>query len=180
MAARNDSNKESEHNEDANKPSKTQRKQAMHMLQKMGAQLVELNDRQLEELNLPEILLDAVFDARRINKYGARERQMQYIGKLMRKIDVLPIQEKLNAWQQIPLQQTAQLHQTERWRERLLSDTEALTEFIRQYPTADIKQIRLLTRNTLKEKESGKPPKSYRLLFQVIQMAIQESNESLS
>ncbi|HBV21798.1 MAG TPA: ribosome-associated protein, partial [Nitrosomonas sp.] len=111
---------------------------------------------------------------------GARERQMQYIGKLMRKIDVLPIQEKLNAWQQIPLQQTAQLHQTERWRERLLSDTEALTEFIRQYPTADIKQIRLLTRNTLKEKESGKPPKSYRLLFQVIQMAIQESNESLS
>ncbi|PTN11343.1 ribosome biogenesis factor YjgA [Nitrosomonas aestuarii] len=176
MAVQNNPDKKFEDNDNANKPSKTQRKQAMHKLQKMGEQLVELNDRQLEELNLQEMLLEAIFEARRINKFGARQRQMQYIGKLMRKIDILPIQEKLNTWQQIPFAQKVQLHQIERWRERLLNDANALTEFIKQYPTADIKQIRSLTRNTFKEKVSDKPPKSYRSLFQLIQETIQESN----
>ena len=177
MAVRNNSYKALEPDDHDNKPSKTQRKQAMHTLQKMGEQLVELNDKQLNELKLPEILLDAVMDARRINKFGARQRQMQYIGKIMRKIDILPIQEKLDAWQQIPLNQTAQLHQVERWREQILDDAGTLTDFARKYPTADIKLIRLLARNTHKERDSNKPPKSYRLLFQALQKGLIESKE---
>ena len=157
------------------KPSKTRRKQAMLALQKVGEQLVTLNDQQLEALNLPAQLLEAILEARHISKNGARRRQMQYIGKLMRHVDMLPIQEKLEAWQQVALNQTALLHQTEQWRERILTDSAALTEFANQYPTADITRIRLLARNALKERKANKPPKNYRQLFQLLHAVILQS-----
>ncbi|HQV88671.1 MAG TPA: ribosome biogenesis factor YjgA [Nitrosomonas sp.] len=150
-------------------PSKTKRKKDMHALQEIGEQLVELDPKKLNEFDLPEILLDAIHLARPMNKHGARRRQMQYIGKLMRTIDVLPIQEKLDSWQKTSLHQTARLHQLERWRERLLTDDNALTEFAQKYPTADLQHLRLLIRNAHKEKAADKPPKSFRLLFQALQ-----------
>ncbi|MGZ5175127.1 MAG: ribosome biogenesis factor YjgA, partial [Burkholderiales bacterium] len=68
-------------------PSKTQRKKQMHELQDLGTELVDLNEQQLAAIDLPESLLEAVMEARRISKFEARRRQMQYIGKLMRSID---------------------------------------------------------------------------------------------
>lgn len=83
------------------KPSKTQRKKEMHALQQLGEVLTLLNDAQLVELNLPEPLQDAIMEAKRISKFGAKHRQLQYIGKLMRKIDASDIQEKLNIMKQV-------------------------------------------------------------------------------
>ncbi|MFZ1851984.1 MAG: ribosome biogenesis factor YjgA [Nitrosomonas sp.] len=154
-------------------PSKTKRKKDMHALQEIGEQLVELDMKRLAEFNLPEVLADAVRFARTIDKHGARRRQLQYIGKLMRKIDVMPIQEKLAAWNQTSVQQTARLHNLERWRERLLNDEAALTEFAEKYPNADLQQLRVLIRNTHKERSTNKPPKSYRLIFQTLQSVIE-------
>lgn len=153
-------------------PSKTQRKKDMHALQEIGEQLVELDQKKLNEFDLPEILIDAINLAHPMNKHGARRRQMQYIGKLMRTVDVSPIQEKLKSWQQASLHQTARLHQLERWRERLLTDEHAFTEFVQKYPAADLQHLRLLIRNAQKEKTAGKPPKSFRLLFQALQTVI--------
>ena len=150
-------------------PSKTQRKKDMHALQTIGEQLVELDPKKLAEFDLPEILVDAITLARPMQKHGARRRQLQYIGRLMREIDASPIQEKLDSWQQNSKHQTARLHQLERWRERLLSDEHALTEFAKQYPQADLQRLRLLIRNAQKEKAAEKPPKSFRLLFQELQ-----------
>lgn len=158
------------------KPSKTKQKKVMHALQKLGEDLVELNDKQLTALDLPEQLHDAINQMKQISKFGARQRQLQYIGKIMRKIDVSSIQEKLNAWKQVSVHQTAQLHRIERWRERLLTDSIAITEFADKYPTTDIKHIHLLIRNTLKERKSGSSTKNYRLLFQAIQKTLLTSN----
>ena len=155
-------------------PSKTQRKKDMHALQDIGEQLVELERKKLVELDLPEMLLDAILAAQKIKKHGGRRRQLQYIGKVMRNIDVLPIQEKLDAWQNSSTQQTARLHQLERWRERLLTDEDAFTEFAQKYPAADIQHLRALVRNALKEKKANKPPKSFRLIFQELQTIITE------
>jgi ribosome-associated protein len=162
--------KEPEYDEtEAIEPSKTQRKKDMHALQEIGEQLVELDPKKLTEFDLPEILVDAIKLARPMQKHGARRRQLQYIGRLMREVDASPIQEKLDSWQQNSKQQTARLHQLERWRERLLSDEHALTEFAKQYPQADLQRLRLLIRNAQKEKAAEKPPKSFRLLFQELQ-----------
>jgi ribosomal 50S subunit-associated protein YjgA (DUF615 family) len=68
-------------------PSKTQRKRDAHALQTLGIQLVALSVVQLARLDLPEALHEAVRAAQRMRAHGARTRQMQYIGKLMRQLE---------------------------------------------------------------------------------------------
>jgi ribosome-associated protein len=75
--------------------SKSRKKRDMHALQDLGVKLVELNEQQLETMQLPESLLAAVQDARRLTKHEARRRQMQYIGRLMRDLDAAPIRDRL-------------------------------------------------------------------------------------
>ncbi|OGA20916.1 MAG: hypothetical protein A3I02_00715 [Betaproteobacteria bacterium RIFCSPLOWO2_02_FULL_67_26] len=82
---------------DGDRPSKTQRKKQVHALQDLGAELVELSAEQLAAIELPESLRDAVEAARRITARGARRRQLQYIGKLMRRVDAGPIRAALAA-----------------------------------------------------------------------------------
>ena len=161
-------------------PSKTRRKQEMHALQDIGEQLVALDIKQLNELDLPETLMDAILDAKQIQKHGAYRRQMQYIGKLMRNIDVLSFQEKLAIWHNLKLQQTVRHHLLEHWRDRLLSDEKAFTEFGQKYPAADIQRLRMLARKTHKEKLAIKPPKSFRALFHELQAIISDADKENS
>jgi ribosome-associated protein len=156
------------------RPSKTQLKKQMHDLQALGAELVELNEQQLASVELPERLLDAVKDARRMTKFEARRRQLQYIGKLMREVDPEPIRNRLDAWKSVSRAQTARLHLLERWRTRLIEEPDALTAFIREYPRADTARLGLLVRNTHREREAGQPPKSYRALFQLLSEIVEE------
>lgn len=160
--------------ESDSRPSKTRLKQKMHALQALGERLVELEPARIAELDLPEKLIDALQEARKITSHGARRRQMQFIGKLMRTIDPLPVQEKLNAWQHSSLQHTAWLHQLERWRDRMINDESAVTEFVQSYPQTDVRQLRTLLRNIEREKQADKPPRSFRTLFQLLRQIIPE------
>ena len=63
------------------------RKRASHELTKLGEQLIALRPDQLAALALPEWLEEAVVEARRLTSFGAKRRQTQFIGKLMRKLD---------------------------------------------------------------------------------------------
>lgn len=145
--------------------SKTRRKKEMHDLQDMGALLIELNNERLNQLTLPDSLRDAVIEARRITKFGARKRQLQYIGKLMRDVDPAPIRTKLDEWSGKSRELTAHHHRLERWRERLLADDAALSELLGDHPTADGQRLRTLIRNARHEHQADKPPKSSRALF---------------
>lgn len=69
------------------KPSKSQRKRDAHVLQALGAQLVELSPTRLARMDLPDGLREAVLAAHGMRSHGARARQMQYIGRLMRQLD---------------------------------------------------------------------------------------------
>lgn len=157
-------------------PSKTKIKQQMHALQGIGEQLVTLSNEKLQELDLPERLLDAIREMKKIGKFGAQRRQLQYIGRLMRDIDPAPIIAKLDAWNGTSRQHTAYLHRLERWRDRLLEEDDALTELLSAHPEADAQRLRTLIRNALKEKELSKPPKSYRELFQLLREIIPEQS----
>src|SRR3989338_3321851 len=155
-------------------PSKTKVKQQMLELQDIGAELVALGKEQLAQLDLQETLRDAIREMHRINKFGARSRQMQYIGRLMRGVDPAPIVARLNAWKGCSQQHTAHLHQLERWRDRLLESDGALTELLAAYPQTDAQHLRALIRNAKKEQESGKPPKNYLEIFQALKEIIPE------
>lgn len=154
--------------EDEVQISKTQRKRESHSLQDIGEELVALSMERLEVLELPQNLFDAVLDAKRISKFGALRRQMQYIGRLMRDIDPGPIRDRLDGWKGQSAGEIAKLHQIERWRLRLLEDDQALGELANAHPGADIQRLRALIRNTQRELEAKKPPKSFRELFQAL------------
>src|SRR5688500_4832854 len=99
--------------------SKTQRKKDSSALQELGAELVALSDERLFALELPEFLYDAVIAARAISSHEARRRQLQYIGKLMRKVNAEPIRARLEAWKAPSRVEAAQFKKAEAWRERL-------------------------------------------------------------
>ena len=150
-------------------PSRTRRKLEDQALQDLGQALVAVGEEKLAELDLPERLRDAIAQARGISRFGALRRQMQYIGRLMREEgDAETIRERLDAWKGVSVEETARLHLIERWRLRLLKDDKALEELIAEYPRADVQQLRTLIRNTKRETEAGKPPKSFREIFQAL------------
>ncbi|MEW5903448.1 MAG: ribosome biogenesis factor YjgA [Pseudomonadota bacterium] len=153
-------------------PSKTKIKKQMHDLQDLGKQLTELNKEKWQELDLPEKLFEALVEYKRINKFGAQKRQLQYIGKLMREVETAPILAKLEVWSGNSRLHTAWLHQVENWRDRLLEDHDALTALLAEHPEADAQRLRTLIRNAHKEKELNKPPKSYREIFQLLREII--------
>ena len=148
--------------------SKTQRKKAVHLLQALGEALVELNDDQLAAIELPEALREAVMAARRITKFEAKRRQLQYIGKLMRRVEVEPIRAALDAMLAGSRRQIAAHKRIEAWRERLLAGPGALDELLAEYPGADVQQLRTLASGALRERAAHAPPRNYRALFQLL------------
>jgi ribosome-associated protein len=154
--------------------SKTRMKREMHARQDIGEALVELTQARLDELELPERLRDAVMAARRISKFGALRRQMQYIGRLMRDVDSTAIAARLEAWNGQSRQATAHLHVLERWRERLVAEDRAMEELLGAYPQADAPRLRALVRNARREQALGKAPASFRELFQELKSIIPE------
>ena len=77
--------------------SRTRKKKEDRALQRLGERLVALPLSQLETMELPDELMAAIELARKIKSHGARRRQMQYIGVLMRHIDPQPIEAALES-----------------------------------------------------------------------------------
>jgi len=148
--------------------SKTKLKAEADALQEIGVKLVALPNSKLTQLDLPERLVDAINEAKRITANGATRRQKQYIGSLMREIDVAPIVEQMEKWEGKNTAENAYFHNLERWRARLIDDEAALSEFIQQYPNVASQQIRTLIRNARREASANKPPKSSRELFKLL------------
>ncbi len=148
--------------------SKTEMKNDMIALQKLGEELVELKPSALAKFPLPEDLAKAIKDAQRFNK-EARRRQLQYIGKLMRTIDPEPIQAALDKYNNKHAQATIVLHKLEQLRDKVVAEGDsAIEEVMELYPQADRQRLRLLARQAAKEKNSTKPPKASREIFQVL------------
>ena len=148
--------------------SKTRRKKAAHDLQKLGEALVELSPERLATLDLTPGLLEAVLAAQSIHARGGRKRQLQYIGRLMREEDGAAIAARLDDLRQVSANATARLHSLERWRDRLLAEPEALTEFLQAYPQVDAPQLRALLRNAHRERTQNRPPAAARAVFRLL------------
>ena len=69
-------------------PSKTRLKQGATDLQQLGQKLTTYSCAVLRKLSLNEVLISALEEYNRLpNSHGARRRQLQFIGKLMRDLD---------------------------------------------------------------------------------------------
>lgn len=163
--------------------SKTQLKAQADALQDLGVKLTTLPKDRLKKLNLPEKLMDAINESKRITANGAIRRHRQYLGGLMREIDVTHIVEQLEKWDGKNKAENAYFHQLERWRDRLIAEETAVADFVKEHPQVDTQQLRALIRNARKEQAENKPPKSSRELFKLLreytsQNQIVENDES--
>ncbi|HKX42962.1 MAG TPA: ribosome biogenesis factor YjgA [Burkholderiaceae bacterium] len=153
-------------------PSKTKRKQASHDLQALGEAAAALPDDRLRGLAISETLLEAILTYKKTRSHEGRRRQMQYIGKLMRREDdAEPVRQAVAELQLGRAKDSLALHEAERWRAELLASDDALTQWAAQRPGSDTQQLRSLVRAARKdaalepEKRSGR---AYRELFQFI------------
>ena len=120
------------------RPSKSERKRTAHAAQDLGETLIGLRDSDLVALDLPERLVDAIREARRIPSRGGGARQRQYIGKLMRDIDPEPIRAALAADSEKAALESERFKRLEAWRERLITEgAAALEELERWRPGLD-------------------------------------------
>lgn len=153
-------------------PSKSQVKRDMHALQQLGERLVTLDAAHFtalaREAELPERLVDAVIAARSITAWGARKRQLQFVGKLMRDVDPEPVRRRLDLWAHGHDVDSERLHALERWRERLLAEPGALDALASEFPRADRDRVRSLVARAQEERVRGAPPRAYRELFRAL------------
>jgi ribosome-associated protein len=81
------------------RPSRSHRKRQAEALQKLGVGLTRMRPAKLRELQqhllLPEPLFEAILEVHRLRSGPALARQRQYIGRLMRDVDPLPIERAL-------------------------------------------------------------------------------------
>ncbi|MFO1378206.1 MAG: ribosome biogenesis factor YjgA [Steroidobacteraceae bacterium] len=154
---------------DSGAPSKSARKRDAHALQDLGEELIAAPDELLDRLGLPERLADAIREARRITSRGARVRQRQFIGKLMRGIDPTPVRAALAALGEVDRVEAARFRRIEQWRDRLLTEGDAaLTALLTEYPSAPRALLAALAGKAIDERARGRPPAAARELFRAL------------
>jgi ribosome-associated protein len=144
--------------------SKTDLKRESSELQKLGEDLLALRQDAMQQLvaqdQVPEALSEAIREAKKITNFEGKRRQMQFVGKLMRKLDeaqVQAIRDALDVQHNGSAEETLALHLAEHWRDRLLQDDAALAEWLDGHPDTDSQQLRALIRQARKD---GLPDKT--------------------
>jgi ribosome-associated protein len=165
MATHEDSNEPEVDENGYRGPSKSARKREADTLQELGVQLADLPDDEVRALDLPEALYTAIRELHRLPTHGAKFRQRQYIGKLMRKIDPEPVLAKLATRKQQHDADIRSFQVVERWRDRLLGEPDALNELIADHPQADRVALRQLLKTAAQERTDQRSPAAARKLF---------------
>ncbi len=159
-------------------PSKSQLKRDSAALQDLGKELLELTREQLERLDLPATLLEAVRLGQTITAHGGLRRQRKFIGKLLRDLDAEPIRRGLAAMKTVSADAARLQHQCERWRDRMLAEGDAaVNDFLAEHPEADRQKLRQLARDGRRERDAGQPPRAARLLFRALREEIAPAGE---
>lgn len=164
-------------------PSKTSVKTELLDLQELGLALLELPADRFARIAMDESLREAFRELARLTNLSARKRQASYIGKLLRNEDADAFRKLLADYQHGKEQASRGFPEIARWRDRLLAEDAALTDWFARYPSPETRSLRALIRTARKEEaaaqaeseHSGKPlvhGRSYKELFQYLRGAI--------
>ena len=167
--------------------SRTDLKRESLEVQKVGEDLLTLRADLMARLDLSEKLKDAVLEAKRITNFEGKRRQMQYIGKMMRRLEPATLEvvrTTLHEQNNGSAQDNLVLHLAETWRDRLVADEDAFGEWISQYPDTDSQQLRALTRQARKDAKPEKPGeavrhgRAYRDIFLIVREQLGRPQEA--
>ena len=166
--------------------SRTDLKRESDELQDLGKALLGLRADLFNGIGLPDKLVIAMAEAKRITNFEGKRRQMQFVGKLMRKLDAAQVQAARTALETQhsgSAQEKLNLHLAEQWRDRLLIEDSAQAEWIAHHPGTDIQQLRALIRQARKDapvennttESQGLAPRkgrAYRELFALVRTQV--------
>lgn len=155
--------------------SKTQLKKEADDVQTLGVEIAQLPKQKITLLSLPDDAKEAIIFYQHIKKNSAKRRQAQYIGKILRGLDLSQVNEELNVIKNISKLRIKLEHEAERWREKLITSPAALDEFINQYQP-DVSNLNQTISNARKESLADKKSKNYRNLYRLILESIQKSD----
>jgi ribosome-associated protein len=132
--------------------SKTKLKQEMIERQKLGEQLVTLPAAYLKKTGIPHELVDAVISMKKMSTHGARRRQMQHIGVIMREVDPIQINRVLNEFgQSKQTPEPLESNPDEPVQALINGGDEHIEDLLKRYPKADRTRLRQLVRNAIGE-----------------------------
>jgi len=168
-------------------PSRTELKKESAELQKLGEALLTLRGDFFERLALPENLVSALDELKRISNFEGRRRQSQYVGKLMRQLEpeqLQAVRDALEEQRSGSARQTLALHAAEKWRDDLIASDDAVQAWIAAHPDTDTQQLRALVRQARKdaaptrdEVSRGEAPRrsrAYREIFQIVRDILEQ------
>jgi ribosome-associated protein len=148
--------------------SKTELKKDSKKIQQFGREISELTINNIEAFKFPVNIYEATIDLKNLKSNSAKKRQVQYLGKLLREIDLADAfitMKQLKVSSQKEIQRN---HIIEGWRDKLLINNDSITEFVDVYPQIDKQSLRQTISNAQKEKKDSKPPKYSKQLFKLI------------
>ena len=128
--------------------SKSARKREAAAAKRLGEALAELEPARRARIPLSAALSDAIEEYRRLTHREARRRQLQLIGRLLRDEDRASIAEALTQATELTPERKLANRRLETWRERLLEDPDALTEYVDAHRGADVQVLRHLIGRT--------------------------------
>lgn len=143
---------------DAELPSKTRLKQEATLLQELGTRLTSFDPKVLAKLPLSEVLLSAIAEFNRLpNSHGARRRQLQFIGKLMREIDYEAVTKAIEALEAGNLRKQKKPPAAKLLCDSILQDGDAaINAALEQHPQLERQTLRQLHREFHRAKETSR------------------------
>lgn len=138
--------------------SKTQLKQEATKLQQLGKKLTTYNPGFLQKLPIQDVLITAIAEFNRLpNSHGARRRQLQFIGKLMRDCDYELISRTIAKLENPGVVENKQQSELNAWCDRiLLTGDPEINALLELYPHLQRQTLRQLRREYSRAKEDSR------------------------
>ncbi|WP_394203764.1 ribosome biogenesis factor YjgA [Shewanella waksmanii] len=130
-------------------------KREIAIYQDLGKQLVSLSKSQIKKLELDELIYDNLMKAKTIKiNTEAHRRHIQYIGKLMRGVDIEQLQADLKNVLNQNRNESSKQNVAEKLKDQLLEQGDsAIQALIEAHPHLERQKLRQLVRQSKKELE---------------------------
>jgi ribosome-associated protein len=139
-------------------PSKTRLKQDATDLQQLGQKLTSYSSAVLRKLSLNGVVISALEEFNRLpNSHGARRRQLQFIGKLMRNLDYDAVMKSIDDLESGHLRKKKKPSAAKLLCEAILESGDAeINVALEQYPQLNRQTIRQLYREHNRAAETSR------------------------
>lgn len=165
------------HTTEADVTSRTAKKRALAIIEKMTKELVDLNAGEFAALELdPDIRLQ-VQVTKDLKDHTAKRRQLRFLCRFIAESDYLAVQRALALLKSGKRADADHFQSLEAYREQLIAgDAATVDEIVKLLPNSDPKQLRKLQLLAQKELQLGKKVTEARVLFRYLRLAAEKSS----